>query len=49
MTFMSEYSPALRAAPANASFTGVAPSLPSDAIRYTSTAAAAAPAKAHQM
>ena len=30
---MSEKSPALRAAPARASFTGVAPSLPSDATR----------------
>ena len=33
MTFISEKSPALSAAPARASFTGVAPSRPSEAMR----------------
>ena len=41
-------SAAVRAAPAIATFTGVAPSRPTAAIACTSTMAAAAPAKANQ-
>ena len=45
---VTEASPAVTAAPARASLTGVAPSRPSDATAYTSTIAAIAPAKANQ-
>ena len=43
-----EPSIAVRAAPARASFTGVAPSRPSDPSPYTTTDARAAPANANQ-
>ena len=44
-----DVSPAVTAAPARASLTGVAPSRPSEPMAYTSTVARAAPAKANQM
>ena len=43
-----DVSPAVIAAPARASLTGVAPSRPSEPTAYTSTVASAAPTNANQ-
>jgi hypothetical protein len=49
MPLVREMSPAVTAAPASASLTGVAPSRPSDATAYTSRIATTAPRNANQM